>query len=1578
MPTSVRINERYEKREILGQGGMGVVWWAYDHTLKRDVSLKTIRDVRDKTALDLFRKECATLASMAHPNIVEIYDIGAMEENGQEVPYFVMPLLRGATLDKLIETASSRLTVERCVDILLQTCRGLQAAHDLGLVHRDLKPSNIFVLQDDSVKIIDFGVAHLIDVHSTVKHGGTLLYMAPEQLMLKKPTPASDLFSLGVVAFEAITRRRPFEATSREDVAQRILSEIPPPAFQVNSGVSLPISQVIHKAMAKQPYQRFASAKEFGESLQKALHNEPIECFSPSRIEPRIQRVRKALEQGELEFANEIISELESEALLHPELGSLRKSTNDAIRSRDIQQLLETARRRFEEEEYQMALQKVQEILNLDSSNMEAHSLRGDIENKRSSRQIDDWLRLARQHLENHAYGHAREALQNVLQMRPKETKAQQLLSDVDRREQEYQKIRQEKDNVYNAALDALDKGDLTSALTKLERVLEMDRRAPDTFSPDRAAIYQKLYNKVRSEHDQLANSYQEARKQLDNGNLAAAFASCEAVLQRSPSNALFQSLKLDVEDRQRQEFSAFVARVDRSVDAEADLDRKIRLLEEALEKYPGESHFQRTLHTVRSKRDLVDSIVSKARSSEDKGQYGEALAQWEILRNIYRQYPGLDVETERVSRRKQLKDRTDVKGQWVQQIDQALHVGDFSRALDLCGRALAENAGDAELLTLERAVKQGIERLEQAQGLLSEAEAALSAQDSARGLELLREANRMDANSATIRQRLLDVLLAEAKARIDSDWREADEYLHQALDLDPGNALAKSLKTLVQDKKQDFHRSEALSKARALQAGGDLIHAISTLDEALALYPDDNRLSQFRSTLNRNRQDAERALGRRRDLDDVRKIQKEAETVFNKDDLESLFAKTQALATRYGDEKEFTAAAQELRRRVERSQQPPPDWVPGDQQPQPPPKPDPPIPPIPPVPARFTPALRWLQAQIQAHRPRIQNAISQVVVSLRSLPQDIVRVRQGKLAWTSLTVPAFVIAGGLLLLSGIVQVIVPPKPATPANVPVAETGPPPAAVPPDAGVVAGTMAKVVVDMEGAQVSIAGEQLKDNGSGVFVSDKISEGDWTLEILAPDGVKATIGIRIKDDAMPEVLEPLKAERARAFAAVAFRGAASFYGFSPGEKVKVGLEQGSTEEVGPGGLLREGLGTGPKVVLVEYGADRRPHQLELGSNPTLFLALTPVNFGNVQIVIAGSPDVKLFVGGRERPYRRWLGLSPGKHLIRVERVGFRPEEKTVDVKRGDYQSLEFNLKEEPKMARLVISNGRPGDQVLVNNQPHRSGTDVPPGRWNVQVTRQDFKPISQVYDFLAGKDTVIDVGTLKFDPIRFDVTFQVTGPASANITVNGSPSGLRTQLPEGRHTVEATEQGYDNYRNTFEVKAGETNIISFEMKKKPVAAAPVAAPKTAPSAMSGWRNSLEWNRRSDGYYVKNNDKQSLYQTAAGNFSFTTPCKAKKVFGVDVGDCKVVVFLRGSEQGELRFEITDAKVKRKGKQVTERSFAKITGEMQIRVRATKERTVLEVNGKEVDSVEGDHTNGRFGIDSVKEMKDFKYSPN
>lgn len=277
-----QIAGRYEIRQTLGRGGMGVVYKAWDPVLRREVALKTIRDMASETSLQLFRKECDVLASISHPNIVEIFDIGELEEDGERKPYFVMPFLNGQPLDKLI--GSPRLTLERSIEILSQISRGLHAAHERGLVHRDLKPSNIFVMEDDSVKVIDFGVARMGDTHSTVGLKGTLRYMSPEQIDMKNVTALSDLFSLGVLAYEMLTGRRPFDRPSEPEIVHAILHESPSSASDLNPSINQMVSRVIHKTMAKQPYHRFASAREFAEILQKASRGSTKNRTSRHRV----------------------------------------------------------------------------------------------------------------------------------------------------------------------------------------------------------------------------------------------------------------------------------------------------------------------------------------------------------------------------------------------------------------------------------------------------------------------------------------------------------------------------------------------------------------------------------------------------------------------------------------------------------------------------------------------------------------------------------------------------------------------------------------------------------------------------------------------------------------------------------------------------------------------------------------------------------------------------------------------------------------------------------------------------------------------------------------------------------------------------------------------------------------------------------------------------------------------------------------------------------------------------------------------------------------------------------------------
>jgi len=879
MAVPAKLKGRYEIRQVLDQGGMGVVYRAYDTVVKREVAVKTLRDAPERAALQLFFKECDVLAVLSHPNIIEIFDIGEFEEEGASKPYFVMPLLPGSTLDVLMRTSSSRLTVERTVDIICQVCRGLHAAHERGLVHRDLKPSNIFVLQDDSVKIIDFGLAHMVDAQSSMAQWGTLLYMAPEQIEMKALSPLTDIFAVGVTAYETLTGRLPWDQAAAAEVAQSILHQIPPPVSDLNPRVTQSVGRVVHKAMAKQPWHRFSTARELAETLQKALRNEPIEMFDPARIQPRIQRAAKAFEQGDYQFASEILSELEAEGHMDPAMSRLRRQLDQAIRRKMVYQLLESARTRLEEEEYPLALQKVQEALELDPDNDDALALKDTIESRRSQMQIDDWLRLARQHLNNYAFGHARQALQNVIQQRAKESRAVELLAEVDRREEAYLREVQEKQQLYQAAEDAYYKGELSSALCRMQRVLDLDRRAPDVSTPERGAVYQNFYNQVRSEHDAIAKAYAEARKRLEEGNFARARELCDECLAKYPGQALFQALKFEVEEQQRQQLSAFIAEADRQVEAEPDLDRRVSILKEAVERYPDETHFARALRLMCDRRDLVNSIVTKARQLEARGQFGEALGQWEILRSIHRQYPGLEFELERVAKRRDQQVREEAKARWVEQIDRHLDSGDHSRALSLLQSALAEFPGDAELAEVEKLIRRASEVRAEAERLLAEGQALCQQQRFEEGIEMVRRAFLMDQRNAAARSVLLDTLIERARALLESDWRAAEGLVQEVLDLEPSHSLAQSLRALIEDRKREEFVDQCVAKARQLQTAGDLEGALAAVEQGMSTYPYVMRLTQLRATLERALSDNRRAQARRSESEAGRVLAESAAT---------------------------------------------------------------------------------------------------------------------------------------------------------------------------------------------------------------------------------------------------------------------------------------------------------------------------------------------------------------------------------------------------------------------------------------------------------------------------------------------------------------------------------------------------------------------------------------------------------------------------------------------------------------------------------------------------------------------------
>jgi serine/threonine-protein kinase len=843
-----KIAGRYELQEQLGEGGMGVVWRALDTKTGSPVAIKVIRDISDPNAVELFAKEWRALAEMSHPNIVEVRDVDIIEENKRKKPFFVMPLLQGTTLAELIAHASARLTLGRVVEIITQVCKGLQAAHQRGLVHRDLKPSNIFVMDDYTAKIIDFGVVYLAGTKSTTGQKGTWQYMSPEQAQLKEITPASDIFSLGVVLYETLTLRKPFARATIEETVQAICKFIPPPVSEINPSVNEMVSRVVHKCLAKQPMHRFASASDLADALNKAYRNEPI--FDPSKIQPRIERAKAAFKSGDDVFASEILAEVEAEGNLDPQITVLRTQIDLATKVKKIRHLLESARARMEQEEIPLALEKLREVLELDPGNADALAMRDAMEKQRNESQIAKWLELARTHLGNRDFAVARNAVQEVLAIRRGEPRALDLMEKIESTEQEAQHVRAQKEQLYNSALKAYQNDEIDTALSKLERLFAVGRSNPEAAVPERDAVYQSFYKEVRSERDNIQGAIEEAQHQFGNKNFAEALRVCKNGLAKHPGNGAFLALKIQIEDAERQQLSAYIAEVSKRVEAEFDLDRRANILREACERYPAETQFAQQLKVIRERRDLVNSVVAKARQLEERGQYSDALSQWDMLRNIHPQYPGLAFDLEQCKKQRDRQLREEEKSRAVEQIQRLMESRALAKALACIKAALEEFPGDPELTGLQKQAEEGLERIKESRRLLEEGQRAFAEKNLPQAAELLRNGLKLDPRFSGLRDALVNVLTEWARVELQTDWRNADPLYEEAKGLDPTHPAVRALRSSISEAKRQAAVTRCLTDARVLFAAGNAKAAFDLVRTARSDYPNDPRLEQYEATL--------------------------------------------------------------------------------------------------------------------------------------------------------------------------------------------------------------------------------------------------------------------------------------------------------------------------------------------------------------------------------------------------------------------------------------------------------------------------------------------------------------------------------------------------------------------------------------------------------------------------------------------------------------------------------------------------------------------------------------------------------
>lgn len=273
-PTKLKQEEMFAGYEILeeiAQGGMGIIYRVQKRSTGQIMALKVLREKlrQSEEAKHRFSREAKALSKLKHPNIVSIVDIGI--EN--EVPYFTMDFIDGKPLTEF--TTNQRLSVLQIIDLIIKICDGLEHAHQMGIIHRDIKPSNILLDQNGEPHITDFGLAKCMENASMVTRSnttlGTAYYMPPEQARGQTGLigPRSDIYAIGVVFYELLTSKNPFQGQNTVEIYHKILTVEPTPPSSMNKEINKMLDTICMKCLKKDPFQRYQHAKDVCDALRK-------------------------------------------------------------------------------------------------------------------------------------------------------------------------------------------------------------------------------------------------------------------------------------------------------------------------------------------------------------------------------------------------------------------------------------------------------------------------------------------------------------------------------------------------------------------------------------------------------------------------------------------------------------------------------------------------------------------------------------------------------------------------------------------------------------------------------------------------------------------------------------------------------------------------------------------------------------------------------------------------------------------------------------------------------------------------------------------------------------------------------------------------------------------------------------------------------------------------------------------------------------------------------------------------------------------------------------------------------------
>ena len=630
---------KYDVIDVIGRGGMGVVYKGSDPYLDRLVAIKmmTGQFSDNSDLLKRFYREAQSTASLQHPNIVTVFELGDHGGN----PYLVMEYLDGESLDSVIASRRQLGIVEK-IELVIAICQGLNYAHTRGIVHRDIKPANIMVCTGGGVKIVDFGIAHFGDknVTRTGQIVGSISYMSPEQVNGRQVDARTDIFSTGVVLYQLFTYALPFEGESTASTLLKIINEPPPPLKDFLASYPPQLQAIVDRALAKDRNERYASAEEFAlelGQLQSQLKQEMISRY--------LQEATQLIENNDLHRAKGQVLQVLKIDRHHTRASHLLRELQDRIQRQEIdeeiQQLRMQAEDAFGQKQYGTALEHLDRAISLDKNSLELQQLRDTV--KAAEVRAQKFQRAVRLAESAHQMGDldlARQTIEEALGIVPEDTHARSLQRTIENEWAERDRQRQLEGYLEQARRD-ISSRKFTSALELLQQARALDPAAPQIRALMEAATAAKEQERRRRELEAINREIEEA---LNRDDYSTASEKADLGLKSFPQERGLLKLKA-LAEKQRH-----IAERKRFVDEQLALasslleqgrgEELVGRLETALAKVGGEPRLQSLLLVVREnvERERLEKrraeYLQKAKDALRRKQHDEAVRILEAARN--------------------------------------------------------------------------------------------------------------------------------------------------------------------------------------------------------------------------------------------------------------------------------------------------------------------------------------------------------------------------------------------------------------------------------------------------------------------------------------------------------------------------------------------------------------------------------------------------------------------------------------------------------------------------------------------------------------------------------------------------------------------------------------------------------------------------------------------------------------------------------------------------------------------------------------------------------------------------------